>query len=262
MKEEVGRWFTWFLQPRTESSYRKHHQDVVASASHLAWRCLIGVVVDKRLYPEANQFPHLFEGFNISFPPSPRQPWWDHYAEVTGKGQWLKREAGEDYLTLIPDDAPTVTLKIPLKAIVSDRATGFPKVAYNVEQFLVGYQSILDCFRSTMHNASQRLTFIRTLLHPKNFAEDVYASILTIIKSESITASDIDALEALMIMDMRIRIPQQCKGMYHHAFATHIHPQVLKATTPIGQAFEPLLKTYPNILPGRAFIMVNSIKLD
>jgi hypothetical protein len=49
--EEVGRWFTWFLEDRGGARYQSHRQRVMQEAKHLAWRALIAVVVDIRDYP-------------------------------------------------------------------------------------------------------------------------------------------------------------------------------------------------------------------
>jgi len=49
--EEVGRWFTLFLEDCGEARYQRHRQHVKQEAKHLAWRALIAVVVDIRDYP-------------------------------------------------------------------------------------------------------------------------------------------------------------------------------------------------------------------
>jgi len=257
MKAEFGRSFMWFLEERSEASYRQHHQDEVESAKHLAWRCLKGIVVDKRLFPEANQYPQLFEGFNAKTPNA------HHYAEITGKVQWLKHIDGVDYLTLVPEDAPAMTILIPLTAIVSVRSTGFPKVAYNVEQYIMGYAYILEVLTKGWQDVTSVVQALQPLMHPKNFSTAVFDAINKIMdglkQGQFITAPTIQALEALMIDDMLASIPEQCKGMYHHALEWNVSPSVFEQDSLLMQAYLKMRKKYPNMVPGRAFIPVKKL---
>lgn len=265
MAEEIGRSFTWFLEDRGEARYRRHRLAVMEEAKHLAWRALIGVVVDVRDYPEAKQFPHLFKGFHTSFPAAPKQAWWSHYLEVMGKGQWLSLTDAGYHLTLQCDEQ-LEPLVIPLKAIVSDRSTGFPKVAYNVEQFILGYQTWLEAFRSYVVEPRHGQALIHRLhayLIPENYPLPIYEHLLGLVQlvktNIAIASSSIDALENNMIEDMEIRIPQQCKGMYHHALEWFIQPDLLKPTNRLIQAYFALRRQYPNMVPGKAFIPIKSI---
>jgi hypothetical protein len=67
-------------------------------------------------------------------------------------------------------------LVIPLRAIVSYRSTGFPKVAYNVEQFILGYQSWIDAFMRYNQDQQQGKALILHLipyLIPENYSSDI-----------------------------------------------------------------------------------------
>lgn len=262
MKEDVGRWFTWFLEPRSEASYQKHHREEIESAKHLAWRCLIGVVVDLRLYPQAKDYPRVLKGFTSSFPEHPPQPWWQYYAEVTGKGQWLIRLDGEDFLTLVCDEEP-IELTIPLKAIVSSRSTGFPKVAYNVEQFLIAYFSLLALFTDAEMTQEARLhqaTTLHPLLVEPNFPLPILHMLEPLVRSllegRPIDPTSVHMLQTMMINDMLTQLERQCKGMYHHALEWTIDESILKVNHPFIHAYLGMRKRFPNMVPGRAFIPV------
>jgi hypothetical protein len=262
MKEEVGRWFTWFLEPRSDASYQRHHSEEIESAKHLSWRCLIGVVVDKRLFPKANEYPQLFRGFTSSFPAHPPQPWWQHYAEVTGKGQWLIRLNGEDYLTLVCDDEP-MTLTIPLKAIVSSRSTGFPKVAYNVERYLLAYLEMLMLFTDATMTQEARLlqvTELQSTLLEVNYPLPILAIIQSLVRQwidrNTIDPTRVQLLQTMMINDMLTQLEIQCKGMYHHAMEWNLDASILKKNHPLIYAYLGMRKRFPNMVPGRAFIPV------
>jgi hypothetical protein len=260
MKAEFGRSFMWFLEPRSEASYQLHHQDVIDDVPYLAWRCLKGIVVDKRLFPEANQYPQLLKGFTSKVPNA------EHYAEITGKGQWLKRIDAVDYLTLVSDDAPNTIIHIPFKAIVSNRSTGYPKVAYNVEQYLIGYRYILKVLTEGLHDSTVVLSYLEPLMFSRNFSPVVYDAIKKILDEiklgKQLTQTTVQTLESLMVEDMLTSIPQQCKGMYHHALAWHVRSSSYQGTDPIAVNFRKLLIQFPNILPGRAFVPVKPFKED
>jgi hypothetical protein len=262
MKEEVGRWFTWFLEPRSDASYQKHHSEEIESAKHLSWRCLIGVVVDKRLFPKANEYPQLFRGFTSSFPEHPPQPWWQHYAEVTGKGQWLIRLNGEDYLTLVCDDEP-MTLTIPLKAIVSSRSTGFPKVAYNVERYLIAYLTWLTLFTDatlTQEARAHQVSELESTLLEVNYPMPILVIIQSLVRQwidrNTIDPTRVQLLQTMMINDMLTQLEIQCKGMYHHAIEWDLDSSVIKKNHPLIQAYVGMRKRFPNMVPGRAFVPV------
>jgi hypothetical protein len=266
MEEEVGRWFTWFLEDRGEARYRRHLEAVAKEARHLAWRALIAVVVDKRLYPEADKHRTLFRPMTTSYPRSEPQPWWQHYAEVSGRGQWLVHRDGEDYLTLACEDKPVV-LSIPLKAIVSYRSTGFPKVAYNVEQFLIGYLTPLVLFADTTLSKKARQNKVGDL-ESTMLEENYPLPILELLKNYAnqwrlgmtIHADLVHHLQTMMIKDMETQIERQCKGMYHHAIEWHVDPMILKNVHPLVKAYRRIREARPNLVPGRAFISVKTIK--
>lgn len=262
MEEEVGRWFTWFLEDRGEARYRRHLEAVAKEARHLAWRALIAVVVDKRLYPDANHHPTLFHPTTTSYPPAKPQPFWQHYAEVSGRGQWLVHRDGEDYLTLACEDE-AVTLTIPVKAIVSYRSTGFPKVAYNVEQFLIGYLTPLVLFADTTLSKKARQTTVgdlESILLEANYP----LPILDLLKNYvnqwrlgmTIHPDLLHHLQTMMIQDMETQIERQCKGMYHHAIEWDVDPMILKNAHPLVTAYLRIRKAWPNLVPGRAFIPI------
>jgi len=254
--EEVGRWFTWFLEDRGQARYQRHRQDVMHEAKHLAWRALIAVVVDIRDYPNAKDYPPLFSPFHSAYPPAPKSPDWIHYKEVTGKGQWLaKTEQGYTLTLQTRDRGPN--LVIPLSAIVSYRSTGFPKVAYNVEQFILGYQSWIDAFSTYRQDQQQGMVMLVHLfpyLIPENYAPGVYTCMLNMVnmikERKLIEFTSIKALETSMITDMETRIPQQCKGIYQHALEWQVDPKILNQDSPIIHAYRRLRTQYRSMVPG------------
>jgi len=266
MEEEVGRWFTWFLEDRGEARYRRHLEAVHQEVQHLAWRALIAVVVDKRLYPEAANHKTLFRPMTTSYPHNEPQAWWQHYAEVSGRGQWFIHREGKDYLTLACEDE-AVTLTIPVKAIVSYRSTGFPKVAYNVEQFLIGYLTPLVLFAdATLSKKARQTTVVdlESILLEANYP----VPILDLLKNYvnqwrigmTIHADLLHHLQTMMIQDMESQIERQCKGMYHHAIEWDVDPMILKNAHPLVKAYRRIREARPNLIPGRAFIRVKTIK--
>ena len=242
--------------------YQRHHQAVIQEARSLAWRCLIGVVIDQRIFPDIAAYPNLITHFKETYPPLPPKPWWQHYVEVTGKGQWLSCEQGEDVLTFVCEGQET-SLSIPLKAIVSYRSAGFPKVAYNVEQFLIAYVSILEWLESTIltgEYGSLNATRIRSRLNSKNYPGHILVQIQSLVSfildGQKLKLEDLQPLENSMIQDMQTQIPLQCKGMYHHAIEWDVPEGILQSNHPLVQAYLQLKKSYPNIVPGGSFVRV------
>jgi hypothetical protein len=256
--EEVGRWFTWFLEDRGQARYQRHRQDVMQEAKHLAWRALIAIVVDIRDYPEAKDYPTLFSPFHSAYPPAQKRADWIYYQEVSGKGQWLaKTEQGYTLTLQTRDRGPN--LVIPLGAIVSYRSTGFPKVAYNVEQFILGYQSWIDALITYNQDQQQGKAMIDHLipyLIPENYASDIYTCLLNMVniikENKSIDSGIIKALETSMIIDMKARIPQQCKGIYQHALEWQVDSKILNQDSLIIHAYRSLREQYRSMVPGWA----------
>jgi hypothetical protein len=262
MKEVVGRSFTWFLQEQDEVRYQLHHQAVIQEARSLAWRCLIGVVIDQRLFPGIAAYPTFITPIKETYPPLPPKPWWQHYVEVIGKGQWLSCEQGEDVLTFVCE-GQTAPLSIPLRAIVSYRSAGFPKVAYNVEQFLIAYISILEWLETTILTRgfdSLDATRIHSRLNSENYPRHILTMIKQLVSfvldGQKLNPEDFQRLEESMIQDMQTQIPLQCKGMYHHAMEWDVPEGILQSNHPLVQAYLQLRKSYPNIVPGGSFVRV------
>jgi hypothetical protein len=264
------RWFTWFLEDLDKTTSRHHHQDVTRELKLSSWMALRGLVIDVRLWKDASQYEALMRSFKEAFPERPYQPFWDNFKEITGRIQWVIKVKRQYFVRLITDEK-SFKIDIPIKAVVSTRSTGFPKVAYNVEKYIVGYMSWLDAFEQAKHTQVKDCSLLDKLTPmfiKNNYSDAVYAKIKQLNKlirhqgvshayEEKSIEEAIKSLETLMIDEMNKEILEQCKGMYHHALEWHVDKEVLKRNHPLIKAYLVIRERIKGIVPGEMFIEVN-----
>jgi hypothetical protein len=98
----------------------------------------------------------------------------------------------------------------------------------------------------------------------ENFSDNVF-EILKAMNSVFIQSNGIEAfnfvnetqrLLTMMINEMTTVFPQRCKPPYHHVFEWQIDPKILERKHPLIEQYSKLRHAFPNIVPGRAFIVV------
>jgi len=131
------RWYDWFLEEEEGThAYTEQYASVQDGLEHCAWKALKGLVVDTRLWVGDETWLRYAKPVDIHHP---RGQW---FVEFTGQLRWVYSHLGRTWFDFVDNDT-NVRFPIPLKAIVSDRSTGFPKVAYSSEQYVMGYVLIL-----------------------------------------------------------------------------------------------------------------------
>jgi hypothetical protein len=172
----------------------------------------------------------------------------------------------QDYLRFITSNAKQ-TIDLPVKAIVSTESAGFPKVAYSVDQYLVGYLGWLDALEEANQGDWESLTKLQSQLFSENFTETIYARIKDLSRYlliESHPANEIKMfiqnLQDQMVLEMEQVIPTRCKPPYHHVIESRVEPSLLKRNHPIIAMYLTIRKKITNIVLGNSFIEVSEIK--
>jgi hypothetical protein len=259
----AGRYYVWFLEKGLSEAKRiEHLEDVQSSIRDSTWRCLYTIAVDFRLWPEGRKHPSLFKSFQGGWYGT-IQPNWHHYGEISGKTSFLYEDQGIAYLRFFEHSTKTM-LDIPIHAIVSSCSAGFPKVAYSVDQYIEGYLGWLDAFENFQLGRHKPLVELQPQLLKENFSSIVFEKVVTINQAfihqptvERMTlAKDIQTLLGLMVEEMTILFPQRCKPPYFHVIEWDVDAKKLERKHTLVAHYLQLRKTFPNIVPGRAFIIV------
>jgi hypothetical protein len=269
-----GRSVAWFLEEGlTKEDYRKHKHDVERSLQLSTWRSLMAIIIDTRLWPGINDHPMLHERVMRD-----TEPWNNHtpihFREIRGRITILWRDdQGRLYLRIILDHDHQSILDCPIEAMISDRSTGFPKVAYNPEQYLLGYRMWLDYLTSTkdaLHdevNAWANGITLTQWFIKENFSMNVYEQIRSLLALKQsfdnpskvfheVWHKEIKRLETTMVQEMLQDIPNHNQSMYIHTIEWFMNPRLLQGHHPLTEAYLRLRQTYPRMILGKAFIPV------
>jgi len=258
-----GRYYVWFLDKSLSEATRKEHlKDVQTRIHESTWRALYTIAVDFRLWDEAKQYHSLFQSFPGGWY-GQIEPNWHHYGEISGKTTFLHVNQGKAYLRFFVHGTKTM-LDIPIHAIVSSCSAGFPKVAYSADQYIEGYLGWLDAFESFQLGRHEPLLELQPQLLKENFSPVVFEKVLTINQAfihqptvERMTlGKDIQALLGMMMEEMTILFPQRCKPPYFHVIEWDVDAKQLERKHVLVSHYLQLRKNFPNIVPGRAFIIV------
>jgi hypothetical protein len=253
----------WFLEKSLSEATRKGHlKDVQSSIRDSTWRCLYTIAVDFRLWEEGRQHPSLFKSFQGGWYGT-IQPDWHHYGEMSGKTSFLYEDQGIAYLRFFEHSTKTM-LDIPIHAIVSSCSSGFPKVAYSVDQYIEGYVGWLDALEAWQLGQREPILSLKPQLLKENFSPIVFEKVVSIYQSfiqnpphEGMTlANEIQNLLGLIMEEMTILFPQRCKPPYFHMIEWDVDAIHLERKHPLIEHYLQLRKTFPNIVPGRAFIII------
>jgi hypothetical protein len=248
-----GRSYVWFLEAEQGSrQYQDFYEDVQASLSKTTYRALIGFAIDLRLWPEAMQFQEILSKFDSSWHGNVK-PAWDHYRELTGKTLAVYRLHGQDYFEFVVD-ALNTTIALPLKAIVSDRSTGFPKVAYAIEQYVQGYIGWLDAFDAFINGNPFPLKALKPQLRSENFSQAIFYKVHTLqiaceqdINSKTIQEQMRD-LTFAMARSMLEEVPGRCKPPYHHPIEWSTPKSLLQRDHLLIRTYLTLRAVYPTMV--------------
>jgi len=259
----AGRYYVWFLEKGLSEAKRiEHLEDVQSSIRDSTWRCLYTIAVDFRLWPEGRKHPSLFKSFQGGWYGT-IQPNWHHYGEISGKTSFLHEDQGIAYLRFFEHSTKTM-LDIPIHAIVSSCSSGFPKVAYSVDQYIEGYLGWLDAFEAWKMGKREPLLERQPQLLKENFSDIVFETLkgmnLVLIQKIEIEAFNLNyetqRLLTIMMDEMTTLFLQRCKPPYHHVLEWEIDANLLERKHPLIQHYLKLRRAFPNIVPGRAFIVV------
>ena len=261
----AGRWSIWFLEGGlSKALYDKHKLDVEQSVRKNTWRAIYRIYVDFRLWEAGRGLQSLFTPITSGWY-GEAQPHWIHFGDISGKTMFLHTIDNIDYLRFISSDNQH-SMDIPVKAIVSTGSAGFPKVAYSVDQYLVGYLGWLDAFEEANQGRLGLLVALQAQLHQENFSEDIYPRIKDLSRyllSESHPSNEIQHfiqnLQSQMVEEMVQVIPTRCKPPYHHVIEWHIDKHVLTRNHPMIQMYLTMRKKIPSIVLGNRFIEVSAV---
>ena len=269
-----GRSVTWFLEEGlTQEDYTIHKQDVERSLKLSTWRSLMAIIIDTRLWPGLNDHPTLHDQVMRD-----TEPWNNqtpmHFREIRGRITILWHDdQGRLYLRIMLDHDHQSVLDCPMEAMISDRSTGFPKVAYNPERYLLGYRMWLDYLTSTedeFHHEVNAWAKDIPLTHgllKENFSTNVYEQIRSLhaLKQSFVDPSkifkevwqkEIQRLENTMVDEMLQEIPTQNQSMYIHTIEWFMNPRLLQGHHPLTEAYISLRRRYPRMILGKVFIPV------
>lgn len=249
----AGRGYVWFLEVEEGSrQYLSFYEDVQASLSKMTYRALIGFAIDLRLWPESTKFPEVLKFFNSSWHGN-QQPHWNHYRELTGKTLAVYTLNGQDYFDFVVDDHQTV-IPLPLQAIVSYRSTGFPKVAYAIEQYVQGYVGWLDAFDAFLKGDTSPIMALRPQLRSENFAQAIFIKIFTLDHrcqhdfDPKMLNDQIRDLTFAMARSMIEEMPERCKPPYHHPIEWRISKSLLRRNHLLIRTYLSLRAVYPTMV--------------
>ena len=264
----TGRGVVWFLEEGlSKFMYRKHKQDVEDSIRKDTWRGMLRIYVDFRLWEEGRKDLDLFTNIDGGWY-GEAKPDWIHFGEISGKTMFLHQIDGVECLRFIPH-GEEVTLDIPIQAVVSCGSSGFPKVAYSVDQYLIGYLGWVDAIQAAIDENPEGLDGLKPQLLVENFSSDVFAAIQDIDqglherrseKNRSGWLDQLNKLIMLMMDEMKEKIPSRCKPPYFHPIELGVKPSILLRSHPIVETYLLLRRRFPTMVMGRGFIEITKKK--
>lgn len=264
----AGRWVVWFLEDGlSKYRYRKHKKDVEDGVRKDTWRGMLRLYVDFRLWEEGRKDQDFFTNVDGGWY-GEAKPNWIHFWEISGKSMFLHKMDGVEYLRFIPH-REDVMIDIPIHAIVSSGSSGFPKVAYSVDQYLIGYLGWVDAFHAAIDEFPEGLNALAPQLRVENFSKEVYMAILDLVqglrlrrgeKDRSGWLDQLNQLIILMMDEMKDNIPSRCKPPYFHPVELGVQPSILLRSHPLIETYLVLRKKFPNMVMGRGFIEIKKEK--
>lgn len=265
------RWYDWFLEEKEGSGvYQHHYQDVQSSLGSFAWKALKGLVVDTQRWTTDKAW------LDLASPVDKNHPKGHRYVEFMGQIRWVYTIKGDLWCDYVDSDT-NKTFPFPLTSVVSYRSTGFPKVAYSSEQYLIGYLTILNWLEQLMDR--KRLVYYTrdkginihkdgfhlAMLLPQNMHRDVYTIYKDLmdelrcgikINHFSKIRPWYDKLLEAMVRTMQDDMVEHNKPPYHHTIEWHLDERVLAYDHPLVQAYLALRQQYPRMIVGNGFIEV------
>ena len=264
----AGRWVVWFLEDGlSKYMYRKHKKDVEDVVRKDTWRGMLRLYVDFRLWEEGRKHEDFFTNVDGGWY-GEAKPDWVHFWEISGKSMFLHKVNGVECLRFIPH-GEDVMIDIPIHAIVSSGSSGFPKVAYSVDQYLIGYVGWVDAIQASIDENPEGLNALEPQLLVENFSNDVYAAIQDMVqglrlrrveKDRSGWLDQLNQLIMLMMGEMKEKIPSRCKPPYFHPVELGVPPSILLRSHPLIETYLMLRKKFPNMVMGRGFIEIKKEK--
>lgn len=266
-----GRSTVWFLEKDlTEEMYQLHKREVEQSLKHSTWRSLMAIIIDTRLWQPWNQDASMLQDvLNQTDPWSSRVP--TYYREIRGRITFYWQDhQGQGYLRIILDKDHQTIFDCPIQAMISYRSTGFPKIAYSPEKYLIGYRIWLDYLKKEecqepidLINWTHDIPLTSWLLEV-NFSTMVYEGILRLITLKKSMMKhhqaswnhEIQQLQTLMIQEMNKDIPEHNQSMYIYTIEWFMDARLLQLSHPLMEAYLSLRVRYPNMVLGKAFIPV------
>ncbi len=264
----AGRWVVWFLEDGlSKYMYRKHKKDVEDGVRKDTWRGMLRLYVDFRLWEEGRKHEDFFTNVDGGWY-GEAKPDWIHFWEISGKSMFLHKVDGVESLRFIPH-GEDVMLDIPIHAIVSSGSSGFPKVAYSVDQYLIGYLGWIDGIHAAIDENPEGLNTLEPQLLVENFSKEVYTAIQDMVqglrqrrleKNRSGWLNQLNTLIMLMMDEMKEKIPSRCNPPYFHPVELGVPSSILLRSHPIIETYLLLRRKFPNMVMGRGFIEVKKVK--
>ena len=263
------RFYDWFFEEEGTPAYKQQYAFVQQGLESFAWKALRGLVVDTRLWVGDHTW------LRFAKPVDSHHVRGQFFVEFTGQLRWVYDDKGTRWFDFVDNDTHT-RFPFPLTAIVSYRSTGFPKVAYSSEQYLIGYITILNWLEvlidPTVHvfyPAERRLPIFKEGFHlstirPHNMHRDVYAiyaSLVQEIQQGRMNDGDTmrpwyDKLYTVMVETMKADMVEHNKPPYHHTIEWHMDERILHYNHPFVKEYLALRKQYPTMIVGNGFIEV------
>jgi hypothetical protein len=181
---------------------------------------------------------------------------------------FLHKVNGVECLRFIPH-GEDVMIDIPIHAIVSSGSSGFPKVAYSVDQYLIGYLGWVDAIQASIDENPEGLNALEPQLLEENFSNAVFAAIQDMVqglrlrrveKDRSGWLDQLNQLIMLMMGEMKEKIPSRCKPPYFHPVELGVPPIILLRSHPLIETYLMLRKKFPNMVMGKGFIEIKKEK--
>ena len=145
-----GRSVLWFLDTSlSPHTIRRFYRETQSCGYGLIFRGLIRALVDEMAWKKLNPSIQLDDYPYVSTKDEHGKDWFHPYRELCGKGQMMFVEKGKKYIQFLTDK-PRAILNIPFSVIRSTYSSGFPKVAYLPDQYLIGLQPILEAFSKAL----------------------------------------------------------------------------------------------------------------
>lgn len=248
------RGYVWFLEEKQGSKvYQAFYDDVQQGLSKMTYRALVGLAIDVRLWEEAHLYKDYLKAFDESWHGGGKVQQ-DFYFEITGKTLAVYAHHGQEYFEFAIDDHEKI-IALPLRAIISYRSTGFPKVAYAIDQYVEGYIAWLDAFADWLDGNRQPLSLLMAKLRSENLSNYVYQQVLDIVTifkqgnedKESLNKR-LKGLSLLMARSMIEEVPGRCKPPYHHPLEWGTPKALLQRDHLLVRTYLTLREVYPTMV--------------